>query len=75
MAKHSRAEKTNSDSPNRGVQASTRKAESTASATSATGLLLEAAPVKGAIGEDEGPTGTALGADALGAEVLAITSG
>ena len=56
------------------VQASAMKAARTASAAAAAGLLLGATPVK-AMGEDEGPTGVALGADALGTDVLAITSG
>ena len=45
-----------------------------AKAAPATGLCLEAAPVK-AIGDEDGPTGVALGADALGADVLPTTSG
>ena len=50
------------------------KTTSPTNAATATGLLLEAAPVN-AIGEDEGPTGVALGADALAAEVLPTASG
>ncbi len=56
------------------AQASIAEAKSTASTVVMTGLLFEAAPVK-AIGEEEGPTGVALGADALGADVLPTTSG
>ena len=56
------------------AQASIMKVKSPTNAAAATGLLLEAAPVK-AIGDDDGPTGVALGADALGADVVPTISG
>ena len=56
------------------AQASIIMVRNPTNAAAATGLLFEAAPVK-AIGDDEGPTGVALGADALGADVVAAISG
>ena len=60
--------------PSSNAQASIKNTTSPVNAATATGSLLEAAPVK-ATGEEEGRKGVALGADLLGVEVLPTASG